>query len=196
MYDQWPSEERVSPQSSRSLWPRDPNCQYFGKLSNTAFSYNSEMRIKTYLMVASLVLAGSAVGSADAATLHTAQIIDFSFAPDPLHVAVGDSVQWANVAPNVDHTATLFGTVSNPFAFDTGAIAQGATSSPVLMTTAGSYTVLCTFHGTAMRQQLVVDATPPADVPEAPIPVLIGLSGLAFLSGVLVVQRRRHRATA
>jgi plastocyanin len=160
----------------------------------TVTGYNSAMRIKTFLVVVSFVLGSSAVGAADAATVHTAQIIDFSYAPDPLHVTVGDSVRWANVAPNVDHTATVFATASNPFAFDTGAISSGATSAPVLMTTGGTFTVICTFHGTAMRQQLVVESTPPADVPEAPVPALVGLSGLALLCGVYLVKQRRGRA--
>jgi plastocyanin len=161
----------------------------------TGKRYNSEVRSKTLLLVATFVLASGAVGTASAATAHTSQIVGFGYAPDPLHAVVGDSVRWENVAPNVDHTATVFSTPTNSFGFDTGSIPSGATSAPVLLTTAGSYTVVCIFHGTSMRQQLVVEsATLPPDVPEAPLPVLVGLSGLALLGGLYIVKLRRHRA--
>jgi plastocyanin len=152
------------------------------------------MRSKTFLLIATCVLVSGPVGAASAATAHTSQIVGFGYAPDPLNVAVGDSVRWENVGPNVDHTATVASSPSNAFSFDTGAISSGATSAPILMTTPGTFTVVCTFHGTLMRQQLVVSSTLPPDVPEAPVPALVGLSGLALLCGVYLVKQRRHRA--
>lgn len=175
------------------MFVRPPDSVHAGA---TIAGYNSAMRIKSFLIVVSLALAVGAVGSADAATVHTAQVVGFSYAPDPLVVTVGDSVKWENVSPNVDHTATVFATASDPFEFDTGSISPGTASTPILMTTAGSYTVVCVFHGTAMRQQLMVAATPPSDVPEAPIPVLIGLSGLALFAGTFLFRRRQQRHVA
>ena len=165
--------------------------------------YNGRMwnrlgRLKNLTMAALLVgglgLTG-ATSQANAATLHTAQIIGFSYAPDPLNVAVGDSVQWLNVSPNTDHDVALFPTPGKPFEFQLPVIGPGQTTPAVLMTTAGTYVLQCTLHGTSMRQTLIVSAVPPVEVDEVPLPVLLTVSAAGCLGiGALMTRRRRQLA--
>jgi plastocyanin len=63
-----------------------------------------------------------------------------SFAPNPSSVTVGQTVAWHN-AIDAAHTATADGG-----AFDTGNLSSGATSSPIAMTTAGSFPYHCGIH--------------------------------------------------
>lgn len=65
-----------------------------------------------------------------------------SFSPNPATVKVGQKVAWKN-ADSIAHTAT-----ANAGAFNTGNIAAGATSSPVTMSTAGSFDYHCSIHPT------------------------------------------------
>ena len=65
-----------------------------------------------------------------------------SFSPNPATVKVGQTVAWKN-ADAITHTAT-----ANGGAFNTGNIAAGATSSPVMMSTAGSFDYHCSIHPT------------------------------------------------
>ena len=149
------------------------------------------------------LLAGLATGlaasggatSAGAATLHTSQIVGFSYSPDPMTVSVGDSVQWFNVAPNTEHDVALFATPGKPFEFLTAVVAPGQTTAPVLMTTAGDYVLQCTIHGTSMRQRLVVSAVPPVEVNEVPLPALLAVSAAVCLGGAGYISRRRRRAS-
>ncbi len=67
-------------------------------------------------------------------------IANFSFSPNPVTVSVGQSVAWANT-DSVAHTATADGG-----SFNTGTIAPGATSAPVTMGTAGTFTYHCQIH--------------------------------------------------
>jgi plastocyanin len=129
-------------------------------------------------------------GSASAATQHESTIAGFSYSPNPLVVTVGDSVRWRNVPPNADHSATVDATPSNSFEFDTGLLAPNTSSAPILLTTVGTFTVYCSLHGISMSQQLVVNAAPPAEVPEAALPVLFGASALT-LCGLMLLGRRR-----
>ncbi len=64
-----------------------------------------------------------------------------SYSPNPATVKVGQTVAWRNADP-IPHTATADGG-----AFETGTIVSGATSSPITMTTAGSFPYHCLFHG-------------------------------------------------
>jgi plastocyanin len=73
-----------------------------------------------------------------------------SYSPNPATVKVGQTVAWRN-ADSVSHTAT-----ADAGAFDTGTIAAGAKSSPILMATAGSFPYHCAIHGFAMTGTLVV----------------------------------------
>jgi plastocyanin len=63
-----------------------------------------------------------------------------SFSPSPATMKAGQTVAWKN-SGGTTHTATADGG-----AFDTGAIADGATSAPITMSTAGTFTYHCTFH--------------------------------------------------
>jgi plastocyanin len=65
---------------------------------------------------------------------------DMSFSPNPATVKVGQTVAWKN-SGGTTHTAT-----QNAGAFDTGAIANGATSTPIMMSAVGSLSYHCTFH--------------------------------------------------
>lgn len=63
-----------------------------------------------------------------------------SFSPNPASVRVGQTVAWRN-ADSLTHTATSAGT-----GFDTGNVGAGATSTPVMMGTAGSFDYRCRIH--------------------------------------------------
>jgi plastocyanin len=63
-----------------------------------------------------------------------------SFSPSPGSVTVGQTVAWRN-SDSVSHTATADGG-----AFNTGTIAPGATSSPIMMSAAGSFAYHCSIH--------------------------------------------------
>jgi plastocyanin len=63
-----------------------------------------------------------------------------SFAPNPVAMRVGQTVSWKN-ADSITHTATQDGS-----GFNTGNLSAGATSSPIKMSTAGTFTYHCTIH--------------------------------------------------
>jgi len=63
-----------------------------------------------------------------------------SFSPEPATMRVGQSVAWRN-ADSITHNATQD---ANRFA--TPNLAAGATSSPIAMNTAGTFTYHCTIH--------------------------------------------------
>jgi plastocyanin len=65
-----------------------------------------------------------------------------SFSPNPATVKVGQTVAWQN-ADTITHTATADGGT-----FNTNGIAGGATSSPIMMSTAGTFTYHCSIHPT------------------------------------------------
>ena len=61
-----------------------------------------------------------------------------SFSPSPASAKVGQTVGWHN-ADNISHTATGTG-------FDTGVIAPGGTSAPIMFSTANSNGYHCSIH--------------------------------------------------
>jgi len=63
-----------------------------------------------------------------------------SFSPEPATMRVGQSVAWRN-ADSITHNATQDAT-----RFATANLAAGATSSPITMSTAGTFTYHCTIH--------------------------------------------------
>jgi plastocyanin len=65
-----------------------------------------------------------------------------SFSPSPASVRAGQMVAWHN-SDSITHTAT-----ADSGAFSTGNIAAGATSSPIMMSTAGSISYHCSLHPT------------------------------------------------
>ena len=70
------------------------------------------------------------------------EIRDFAFHPNRCFVRAGGQIRFVNqdAAP---HTAT---SRDAPAPFDTGTLKQGQTSSPILLTTKGSYTYFCRIH--------------------------------------------------
>ena len=66
---------------------------------------------------------------------------DKSFSPNPANVKVGQTVAWKN-SGGMAHTATQDGSGG----FDTGSIADGATSAPIAINTAGTLTYHCSYH--------------------------------------------------
>ena len=74
-----------------------------------------------------------------------------SYSPNPDTVLVGRSVAWHNIG-GTTHTATATGTGG----FDTGNIVNGATSSPIVMNTVGTFPYICSIHGSSMNATLVV----------------------------------------
>ena len=63
-----------------------------------------------------------------------------SFAPNPASARVGQTVAWRNV-DTITHTATQDGG-----SFQTGNIAAGVTSTPIMMSSAGTFTYHCSIH--------------------------------------------------
>ena len=75
---------------------------------------------------------------------------DHSYSPNPAAVRVGQTVAWNN-GDGVEHTATADGG-----SFDTGGIAPGGTSNPIVMARAGSFPYHCSIHGFTMVGTLTV----------------------------------------
>jgi plastocyanin len=63
-----------------------------------------------------------------------------SFAPNPISMKVGQTIAWHN-SDAIGHTAT-----GDNGGFNTGTLGSGATSSPVAMPTAGTFTYHCSIH--------------------------------------------------
>jgi plastocyanin len=63
-----------------------------------------------------------------------------SYTPNPNTMRVGQTVAWKN-ADTIAHTAT-----QDASRFDSGTIGGGATSAPLTMSTAGTFTYHCTIH--------------------------------------------------
>ena len=63
-----------------------------------------------------------------------------SYSPNPTTMRAGQTVAWHN-GDTTAHTSTKDGG-----GFDTGSVNAGATSSPIAMSTAGTFTYHCTIH--------------------------------------------------
>ena len=63
-----------------------------------------------------------------------------SFAPNPTTMKVGQSVSWKN-NDSITHDAT-----QDASKFTTGNVTPGATSTPIAMPTAGTFTYHCAIH--------------------------------------------------
>lgn len=71
-----------------------------------------------------------------------------SFSPDPGSVPVGKTVAWRNADTGAYGGGTTHHIVANGGAFDTGSLAPGAVSQPIMMNTVGAYPYHCTIHPT------------------------------------------------
>ena len=69
-------------------------------------------------------------------------IAGMSFSPNTVAVQPGQTVAWKNT-DGIAHTATADGGT-----FDTGAIASGATSQPIMISSSGALTYHCSIHPT------------------------------------------------
>ena len=63
-----------------------------------------------------------------------------SYNPNPTTMKVGQTIAWHN-QDTTAHTST-----KDSGGFDTGTVNAGATSSPITMGTAGTFTYHCTIH--------------------------------------------------
>jgi len=118
------------------------------------------------LLIGSLLCIGALLlGAAPAAALgQVVSISGFAFQPQSLTVQLGDTVTWQNADPT-SHTATADGGKWN-----TGTIAGGASSTPVVMNAAGSFLYHCAIHPGMTGTIVVLAATTPVPTP-APTPV-------------------------
>ena len=78
-------------------------------------------------------------GDTPDASATTVEIADFAFSPDPLEIAVGETVTWTN-QDGAPHTAT-----ADDGAFDSGRLAQGESFS-FTFDEPGTYTYFCEIH--------------------------------------------------
>ena len=102
------------------------------------------------LLAATLALAGAACGSsspsapttsaADVTINMLGNLANQSFAPNPTTMRVGQTVAWKN-ADSIAHDAT-----QDAGRFSTTTVTAGATSAPITMSTAGTFTYHCTIH--------------------------------------------------
>jgi plastocyanin len=83
---------------------------------------------------------GGGGGTADVTITIVAENGNMSFSPDPGVINVGQRVVWRNAAGAI-HTAT-----QNSGSFDTGSLNSGSTSSPITMTSAGTFAYHCALH--------------------------------------------------
>ena len=109
------------------------------------------------LLVFSIVLTAMlAAPIAGAAANSSAHIVSCStatacYSPNPIRITVGSTITWTN-DHSIAHTAT-----ADSGAWDTGALATGATSSAIAFNTAGTFAYHCRFH-TDMHGTVIVSA--------------------------------------
>jgi plastocyanin len=107
-------------------------------------------RVLTFgiLLAALAVTAGCGSSSPSSPTTATADVTiqilgdraNQSFSPNPTAMRVGQSVAWHN-ADSITHDAT-----QDAAGFVTGNINASATSAPITMSTAGTFTYHCSIH--------------------------------------------------
>ena len=131
------------------------------------------------------------------------------YSPNPIRITVGSTVTWTN-DHSIAHTAT-----ADSGAWDTGALATGATSLAITFNTAGTFAYHCRFHSD-MHGTVIVSAAATATATAAPtvrsttttgvrrlaqsgggspvLPLGAGLAvvGLALLTVGAVRRRRRQ----
>ncbi len=83
---------------------------------------------------------GDGGGGADVTINIVANNAANSYSPNPDTVMVGQTVSWKNI-DTITHTAT-----DDAVAFGTGGVNPGATSTPIAMNSAGTFTYHCTIH--------------------------------------------------
>jgi len=105
----------------------------------------------TVLALAAAAALASACGSSSSPSSPTTAAADVtiqiqgdrgssSYAPNPATMRVGQTIAWHN-ADSTAHDST-----QDQGRFGTGTVAAGATSAPIAMSTAGTFTYHCTIH--------------------------------------------------
>jgi len=167
-------------------------------------------RLLLIMAITTAALVGTAMSAAAANS--PAQIVNCStatacYSPDPIRISTGTTITWTN-GTSLAHTATADGG-----AWDTGAIATGAASSPITFNTPGTFAYHCRFHADMHGSVIVtaaVSTTPSATIAAttratpapstrrlaqsggAPIiPAAVGTASL--LLGLLLLRRGRQR---
>ena len=99
------------------------------------------------------------------------------YSPNPIRVTAGTTVTWSN-GTSVAHTAT-----ADSGGWDTGSIANGATSAAIIFNTPGTFAYHCRFHADMHGSIIVtaaVTATPaPTAAPTASVGTARTARGLA-----------------
>ncbi len=85
---------------------------------------------------------GGGGGNADVVVTILGQNGANSFSPNPVAVKVGQTIAWQN-GDSTTHDVT-----ADAGQFNTGAIAPGTTSAPIMMSAAGSFGYHCSIHPT------------------------------------------------
>jgi plastocyanin len=109
----------------------------------------SRSTIRLSLLAATLALAGSACGSSSPSSPTASADVTISMlgdrgsqssSPNPATMRVGQTVAWKNTDTTA-HDAT-----QDASRFASGTVNAGATSAPVTMSTAGTFTYHCPIH--------------------------------------------------
>jgi plastocyanin len=109
----------------------------------------SHATLRMSLLAAVVALAASACGSSSPSSPTVAADVmiqmlgdrgSSSFNPNPTTMKVGQTVAWQNTDTTA-HDAT-----QDASKFGTGTVTPGATSTPIAMSTAGTFTYHCTIH--------------------------------------------------
>lgn len=113
--------------------------------------------VRRLLLVTATTLAAVLVSAVVASAANApAQIVNCStatacYSPNPIRITAGTTITWSN-GTTLAHTAT-----ADSGAWDTGAIATGATSSAIIFNTPGTFAYHCRFHAD-MHGNIVVTA--------------------------------------
>jgi plastocyanin len=107
------------------------------------------MSTRLLIFASALALIGSACGSSSPSAPTVAADVTISivgdrttqsFSPNPTTMRVGQTVAWMN------NDTTAHDATQDASRFATGTLNAGATSAPVTMSTAGTFTYHCTIH--------------------------------------------------
>ena len=115
--------------------------------------------MKTLLKKAALLISGISFITLAEATVHTVNIMNFSFTPSSFTASVGDTVKWVWIGGSHTTTSTSVpsgaATWSNP-------MNSSSTTFEYVITTPGTYNYWCAIHTTMMEASFTVT---PASVP-------------------------------
>ena len=94
-------------------------------------------------LIVSLAVPVAALAATSPAQIVGCAATTWCFSPNPIQASVGTAITWTNTtAP--DHTATS--DAGSAFTFDTGVIASGQTSAPIVFSRPGTFAYHCSIH--------------------------------------------------